>query len=209
MKCIQKYFPLLSDKQKQLFEKLEACYLDWNEKINVVSRKDIQNLHLHHILHSLSVAKFISFEKQSRIMDLGTGGGFPGIPLAILFPDVEFHLVDSIGKKVKVCREISKTLGLNNVHCFHSRAEAIEFDYDFIVTRAVAILPKLMLWSNNKLKKKHLNSRKNGLIALKGIDQASTEIEACSHVGSRELIPLKTYFEEAFFDTKCLVYLGN
>ena len=208
MNCIQRYFPSITDKQQQLFEKLEACYVDWNEKINVVSRKDIQNLHLHHVLHSLSIAKFISFEKQSRIMDLGTGGGFPGIPLAILFPEVEFHLVDSIGKKVKVCREVSKTLGLKNINCFHSRAEEIEFDYDFIVTRAVAVLPKLMHWSGNKLKKNHLNSRKNGLIALKGIDQASKELNACKHKGSTELIPLKTYFEEAFFETKSLVYLG-
>ena len=198
-----KYFPQLTKEQQTSFSKLSEVYTEWNDKINVISRKDIDNLYEHHVLHSLAIAKFINFRNGTKIMDLGTGGGFPGVPLAILFPECRFHLVDSIGKKLKVIEAAKEATGLKNIFTFHSRAEDMEYQYDFVVSRAVAPLKDLMRWSTTKYLPKHLNEKRNGLICLKGGD-LTAEKEGVKVV---ELRPLSEYFSEDFFQDKSLVYV--
>ncbi len=203
MELLLKYFPNLTPLQLEQFGALQKIYGEWNEKINVISRKDIENLYERHILHSLSIAKFIPFKNAAKIMDLGTGGGFPGVPLAILYPDVRFHLVDSIGKKLKVIEAVKEEIGLNNVFTFHARAEQMEYQYDFVVSRAVAPLAELLSWTKGKYSAKHQHPGvRNGLICLKGGD-----IEAeLSVVKAVRKVPLNSFFEEPFFTDKFLVY---
>jgi 16S rRNA (guanine527-N7)-methyltransferase len=201
---IKKYFPGLNELQLHQFEKLPALYKEWNEKINVISRKDIDNITLHHILHSLAIAKFILFQPGTEILDIGTGGGFPGIPLAIFFPECKFTLVDSIGKKIKVVDEISKNIGLKNVTAIQSRAEEVKFQFDFVVSRATAPLDDLVRWSKGKMKLKRQNDLKNGLICLKGGD---LDEEIRYFVKKVSISPLNDFFSEDFFKTKKLVYL--
>ena len=180
---IEKYFTQLSDDQKAAFDALEGLYTDWNAKINVISRKDIQNLYEHHVLHSLGIAKVISFKPDTEVMDLGTGGGFPGIPLAILFPEVKFHLVDSIGKKVRVAADIAQQLGLKNVTTAHCRAEDEKHQFDFVVSRAVMPLSGLIRICRKNIKRKQQNALPNGLICLKGgeLEQESYPFQECYH----------------------------
>ena len=203
MKLIRKYFPDLTEDQIEKFEKLEELYKDWNLKINVVSRKDIDELYLRHVLHSLGIAKIQEFQPGSKILDVGTGGGFPGIPLAILFPESEFHLVDSIGKKIKVVDEVSEGLGLENVTSFNQRVEEIKGNYDFIVSRAVAVMPSFVRWVKGKIAKESNHSRKNGILYLKGGDLS----EELKDYRTAKIFELSDYFEEDFFDTKKVVYL--
>jgi len=203
MNLLSKYFPELSDVQFNQFKQLQGLYKDWNSKINVISRKDIESLYLRHVLHSLSIAKLIKFNPASNILDIGTGGGFPGIPLAILFPDVNFHLVDSINKKLKVVNGVVDSLGLVNVKTTHSRAEFIKRDYDFIISRAVTTMPDFVSWTKNKIAKKSKNSFKNGIFYLKGGD-LTEELKSYKTV---KVYSLSSYFEEDFFKTKKIVYL--
>ncbi|WP_053971391.1 16S rRNA (guanine(527)-N(7))-methyltransferase RsmG [Mangrovimonas sp. ST2L15] len=203
MDLILKYFPDLTEDQINKFRKLEELYQDWNLKINVVSRKDIDELYLRHVLHSLAIAKFIQFKDGTRIMDVGTGGGFPGIPLAIMFPNCQFHLVDSIAKKLKVVNEVVEGLGLTNVKTTHTRVEEINETYDFIVSRAVAAMPTFVRWIKGKVAKKSLHEIKNGVIYLKGGDLAD-ELENFS---TAQIFELNQYFDEDFFETKKIVHL--
>jgi len=202
---IYNYFPKLTDIQKEQFAKLADLYTFWNSQINVISRKDIDSLYLHHVLHSLGVAKFVQeLAPGTHILDVGTGGGFPGIPMAILFPEVKFHLVDSIGKKIKVVREVAAGLGLNNVEADHIRAEQLDDKYDFVISRAVTRLGEFTPWIRNKFSKKDKNGIPNGILYLKGGD-LSEEIKESKL--KAELHPLSSYFTEDFFDTKYLVYV--
>ena len=203
MELILKYFPDLTDDQISKFQKLESLYQDWNLKINVVSRKDIDELYLRHVLHSLGIAKLISFKDGTKLMDVGTGGGFPGIPLAILFPECSFHLVDSIAKKLKVVAEVVEGLELTNVKITHSRVEEIDDKYDFIVSRAVAAMPTFVHWTKGKIAKTQQNDLKNGIIYLKGGDLA----EELQDYKTVSIYDLNDYFEEEFFDTKKIVHL--
>lgn len=203
MELIRKYFPDLSDDQISKFEKLEELYKDWNLKINVVSRKDIDEIYLRHVLHSLGIAKVQEFNPGSKILDVGTGGGFPGIPLAILFPETTFHLVDSIGKKIKVVEEVSEGLGLENVKTFNQRVEELSGNYDFIVSRAVAIMPTFVRWVKGKIAKDSQHDRRNGILYLKGGDLS----EELKDYRTAEIFELSNFFEEDFFDTKKVVYL--
>ncbi|WP_083646095.1 16S rRNA (guanine(527)-N(7))-methyltransferase RsmG [Christiangramia flava] len=203
MELIRKYFPNLTPDQLEKFGKLEDLYKDWNLKINVVSRKDIDELYIRHVLHSLGIARLQQFKDGSRIMDVGTGGGFPGIPLAILFPEVQFTLVDSIGKKIKVVNEVSEGLGLTNVRTFNQRVEEIQEQFDFIVSRAVAAMPTFVHWTKGKIAKENKHERRNGIIYLKGGD-LEEELQAYR---TAEVYELSDYFEESFFETKKLVYL--
>ena len=203
MELILKYFPNISDHQISQFKKLESLYKDWNLKINVVSRKDIDELYLRHVLHSLGIAKLIAFNDGSKILDVGTGGGFPGIPLAIMFPKCTFHLVDSIAKKLKVVNEVVEGLGLTNVKTVHDRVENINDNYDFIVSRAVAAMPTFVHWTKGKILKKNNNSLKNGIIYLKGGDLN----EELQDFKSATIYNLNDYFDEDFFETKKVVHL--
>jgi len=203
LELIRKYFPNLTPDQLEKFGKLEDLYKDWNLKINVVSRKDIDELYIRHVLHSLGIARLQQFKDGSRIMDVGTGGGFPGIPLAILFPEVQFTLVDSIGKKIKVVNEVSEGLGLTNVRTFNQRVEEIQEQFDFIVSRAVAAMPTFVHWTKGKIAKENKHDRRNGIIYLKGGD-LEEELQAYR---TAEVYELSDYFEESFFETKKLVYL--
>lgn len=203
MDLIKKYFPDLTEDQILKFEKLEELYKDWNLKINVVSRKDIDELYLRHVIHSLGIAKIQSFKPGSKILDVGTGGGFPGIPLAIMFPESEFHLVDSIGKKIKVVDEVSEGLELKNVKSFNQRVEELDGNYDFIVSRAVAIMPTFVRWVKGKIAKESKHDRKNGILYLKGGDLTEELID----YRTAQIFELSDYFEEDFFDTKKVVYL--
>lgn len=203
MELVQKYFPDLSEQQKTQFAQLQELYQDWNLKINVVSRKDIDELYLRHVLHSLGIAKVQSFLPNSKVLDVGTGGGFPGIPLAILFPDTRFHLVDSIGKKIKVVEEVSAGLGLQNVQVTHARVETLTDQYDFIVSRAVAQMETFVRWIKNRIAKKSEHEFKNGILYLKGGD-LTQELQNFSNA---TIYPLKSYFEEEFFSTKSVVHL--
>lgn len=199
-----KYFPDLTETQKQQFAALYDLYTDWNSKINVISRKDITNLYEHHVLHSLGIAKIIHFRPETEIMDLGTGGGFPGIPLAILFPDTHFHLVDSIGKKVKVATEIAQAVGLKNVTTRHCRAEEEKQQFDFVVSRAVMPLTDLLKIIRKNIRKEQHNALPNGLICLKG-GELDREVMPVKH--QTLIYDLKDYFEEEFFETKKVVYV--
>lgn len=201
---IYKYFDNLSEEQHEQIEKLEALYSFWNNQINVISRKDIDLLYERHVLHSLAIAKLLSFRPSTKVLDVGTGGGFPGIPLAILFPKVEFHLVDSIGKKIKVVNEVSMELGLQNVKGMHLRAEQLTDKYDFVVTRAVTRLAAFYPWVSNKFKKQSGNSFPNGMLFLKGGD-LNEEISEANLPA--ELYPLSDFFEEDFFQTKFIMYV--
>ncbi|MDX1762621.1 MAG: 16S rRNA (guanine(527)-N(7))-methyltransferase RsmG [Christiangramia sp.] len=203
MDLIKKYFPDLTDDQISKFEKLEELYKDWNLKINVVSRKDIDELYLRHVLHSLGIAKVQKFKPGSKILDVGTGGGFPGIPLAILFPESTFHLVDSIGKKIKVVDEVSEGLGLENITSFNQRVEELDGKYDFIVSRAVAVMPSFVRWVKGKIEKESQHEKKNGILYLKGGDLT----EELKDYRTAEIFELSDYFEEDFFETKKVVYL--
>ncbi|WP_116217433.1 MULTISPECIES: 16S rRNA (guanine(527)-N(7))-methyltransferase RsmG [unclassified Allomuricauda] len=203
IELIFKYFTTLTDAQKEHFLDLEALYQDWNKKINVVSRKDIDELYLRHVLHSLGIAKIQSFNEGSRILDVGTGGGFPGIPLAILFPEVQFTLVDAIGKKVKVVQEVVEGLGLDNVTAHHTRVEDLDGQFDFIVSRAVAAMPTFVHWTKGKIKKDSAHARKNGILYLKGGDLE----EELKDYKTVQIFDLSEYFEEDFFETKKVVYL--
>ncbi|PCJ01568.1 MAG: 16S rRNA (guanine(527)-N(7))-methyltransferase RsmG [Flavobacteriales bacterium] len=203
MKTIINYFPNLSEIQIEQFTKLEPLYKDWNSQINVISRKDIDELYIKHVLHSLGIAKVIDFKDNTKILDVGTGGGFPGIPLAILFPKVQFVLVDSIGKKIKVVNEVVNRLELENVKAYHKRAEEVEGQFDFVVTRAVARIKKFIPWVKGKLHPESFNELKNGLLFLKGGDLSEEIEESKKQV---HLYPLSDYFKEEFFETKMVVY---
>ena len=203
MKLILKYFPNLTEDQIQKFEQLESLYQDWNLKINVVSRKDIDELYMRHVLHSLGIAKVISFTDGSKLLDVGTGGGFPGIPLAILFPECSFHLVDSIAKKLKVVDEVVTGLELTNVKTTHSRVEDIDGKYDFIISRAVAAMPTFVHWVKGKIAKEQNHDLKNGILYLKGGD-LSEELQGYK---TKTIYNLSDYFEEDFYETKKVVHL--
>ena len=205
MEQILKYFPGLSDKQKEQFEALGNLYRDWNEKVNLISRKDIDKLYTHHILHSLAIAKVISFKSGTRIMDVGTGGGFPGIPLAILFPACSFYLVDSIEKKIKVVNEISTTLKLNNVTAVRIRAEQVKYKFDFVVSRAVAAMPKFAALVKNKIERKDKNALPNGILALKG---GALDEELQSFKRTASLYDISDFFDEEYFKTKKVVHIA-
>ena len=201
---ILKYFPEITNEQKQQFEKLEQLYTEWNEKINVISRKDMDGLYEKHILHSLGIAKVMPFADGTKVLDIGTGGGFPGIPLAILFPEVSFTLIDSIGKKIKVVEAVSEGLGLKNVTAVHGRAEKLKEKFHFVVSRAVTQMPEFLRWLKGKFEKEQFNEKYNGVLYLKGGDLAE------ELAGLRcEIFQLKNYFEEEFFDTKKVVYLSK
>jgi 16S rRNA (guanine527-N7)-methyltransferase len=208
MEEILKYFPNLTDTQKYQFEALKGLYEEWNAQINVISRKDIENLYTNHVLHSLAISKMIKFKTGSKICDLGTGGGFPGVPLAIMFPDTEFLLVDSIGKKLLVIDAVAEAIGLNNVKTHHGRVEEIKGKtFDFIITRAVATLDKLIPWCSNKIAKTHKNAIPNGLIALKGSINIKEEIRNAGRGIYSEITPISDYFADPFFVEKCIVYV--
>ena len=204
MEIILKYFPDLTEEQRKQFAALYDLYADWNSKINVISRKDIENLYEHHVLHSLGIAKIIQFRPGTSIMDLGTGGGFPGIPLAILFPEVKFHLVDSIGKKVRVATEVANAIGLKNVTFRHARAEEEKRTFDFVVSRAVMPLGDLVKISRKNIRKEQQNALPNGLICLKG-GELEHEIQAFRKQAI--VVELGDHFKEEFFSTKKVVYV--
>lgn len=203
MDLILKYFPHLTEDQIAKFIKLDELYQDWNLKINVVSRKDIDELYLRHVLHSLGIAKVIDFKDGSKILDVGTGGGFPGIPLAILYPECSFHLVDSIAKKLKVVDEVVAGLGLTNVKTTHSRVEEINGTFDFIVSRAVAIMPTFTHWVKGKISKDQNNELKNGILYLKGGDLS----EELKDYKTATIYNLSDYYSEDFYETKKVVHL--
>ena len=203
MQIIHKYFPELTEKQIEQFTDLQHLYQHWNTQINVISRKNIDTLYTNHILHSLAIAKLIQFEKGTKILDIGTGGGFPGIPLAILFPEVDFLLVDSIGKKIKVVNEVSNAIGLTNVSVLHERAENIKDTFDFVVSRAVTNMTDFKKWVKGKFNNTHNNTLNNGILYLKGGD-LSEELSGISH-SKYEIADL---FEEEFFETKKVIYIS-
>ena len=204
MEQLLRYFPQLTEQQQQQFAALDALYRDWNAKINVISRKDIDNLYPHHVLHSLGIAKVISFRPGTHVMDIGTGGGFPGIPLAILFPEVQFHLLDSIGKKIKVAQAVADALQLSNVRTSHKNVIEEREKYDFVVSRAVMQMGDLVRLVRKNVHHEQRNSLPNGLICLKGgdIQQEMRPFKHCCDVW-----PLHTYFEEEFFETKKVAYV--
>ena len=206
MESIVKYFPDLSEKQIKQFSELKGLYQHWNEQINVISRKDIDNFYERHVLHSLAIAKVISFEPGTTLLDVGTGGGFPGIPLAILFPECKFHLVDSIGKKIKVVNEVSITLGLTNLSSEHQRAEEIKGSFDFVISRAVTRLNRFIPWVNTKFKSKNNNTIRNGILYLKGGD-LHEELNEAKLKYKPTLYKIPDFFEGEFFETKQVVYV--
>lgn len=200
---ILKYFPNLTDLQIEQFQKLDLLYHDWNEKINVISRKDIDSLYTKHILHSLGIAKIMKFEPGATVLDVGTGGGFPGIPLAILFPETRFYLIDVIAKKIKVVQGVVDALELKNVKAEQKRAELVKGDFDFIVSRAVTNMPDFVSWVKDKIKKQHKHILKNGILYLKGGDLT----EELKDFPNATLYDLATIFEDEFFETKKVVHL--
>ena len=204
IEIIHKYFPDLTKIQVSQFEQLHALYQDWNAKINVVSRKDIDQLYERHVLHSLAIAQFTSFIPGSQILDVGTGGGFPGIPLAIMFPECQFHLVDSIGKKITVVKEVSKAIGLKNLTAEHQRMEKVQGKYDFVVSRAVAQTKQLFIWVHQKIRKEQRNDLDNGMILLKGGDLSKEMKEFGRRYMEKNL---SDFFTEEFFETKKIVYV--
>ena len=201
---IQTYFPSLSALQKEQFEALYSLYVDWNAKINVISRKDIDNLYEHHVLHSLAIAKAISFRPETRILDFGTGGGFPGIPLAILFPDCEFKLIDGTGKKIHVAQQVSQAIGLKNCHPEHLRGEEEKGLYDFVVSRAVMALPDLVKIVRKNISHVQKNSLPNGILCLKGGD-LQTETKPFSKIV--DITDISSFFHEEWFKQKYIIYL--
>lgn len=204
MDIILKYFPDITDEQKRQFAALYDLYVDWNAKINVISRKDIENLYTHHVLHSLAIAKLIQFTDGTTIMDVGTGGGFPGVPLAILFPKCQFLLVDSIGKKIRVATEVSNAIGLKNIQFRHCRAEEEKGKFDFVVSRAVMPLPELVKIAKKNVSKEQHNALPNGIICLKG---GNLEGEMQPFKKTAEADDLSMFFEEEYFKTKKIVYV--
>lgn len=204
MTLLTSYFPNLNSEQIRQFEALEGLYQTWNAQINVISRKDTDHFYERHVLHSLAIAKIVQFLPGSSVLDIGTGGGFPGIPLAILFPEVQFHLVDSIGKKIKVVQEVAANLGLQNVQASHTRAETIKDRYDFIVSRAVTQMPVFLTWVKGKSAKKNLHNFKNGVLYLKGGD-LSEELAGLRYPVKE--FPIADFFKEEFFETKKVVYV--
>ena len=205
MEIVLKYFPEITDHQKEQFSALQGLYSEWNEKINVISRKDIEQLYERHVVHSLAIYKFLPFQPGSKILDIGTGGGFPGIPLAIMMPEVQFHLTDSIGKKIKVVQEVADALQLKNVKAEHVRSEQVKSKYDFVVSRAVAELKMLLAWSNGKVLQDSKNALPNGLICLKGGD-LKDELKEVRR--EKEVYSLTDFYTEEFFETKKLVYVA-
>ena len=204
MDLINKYFPELSDLQKEQFTQLKALYEDWNAQINVISRKDTEHFYERHVLHSLAIAKVCEFYPAAQVLDIGTGGGFPGIPLAILFPQTDFTLVDSIGKKIKVVNEVTTSLGLKNVKAEHERAEQLKVSFDFIVSRAVTQMPRFMTWTRGKIRKGvSAGSKASGILYLKGGD-LKEELASFQHAKTYDL---SRFFSEEFFETKKVVYL--
>ncbi len=204
VEIIYKYFPSLSATQKKQLEQLYPLYSEWNSKINVISRKDVDQLYLRHVLHSLAIAKFIDFKAGTKILDIGSGGGFPGIPLAILFPTCTFHLVDSIGKKIKVVQEVANSIGLENLTAEHQRAEKVKGQFGFIVSRAVARTKILFQWTHQKIHQKNSNEFENGFLLLKGGDLSEEMKEFGRPYKEYELSKV---FEENFFETKKLIYI--
>jgi len=203
MQLIQKYFKNLTEEQTRQFTELEKLYLEWNQKINVISRKDVGHLYERHVLHALSIAKVIEFLPQSKILDVGTGGGFPGIPLAILFPEARFHLIDAIGKKITVVQAVADALQLKNVKAEHIRADQVKGQYDFIVSRAVTNMPDFVKWVKGKTLKTNNHTLENGILYLKGGD-LSEELKTYQRAACYNI---SDFFEEAFFETKKVVYL--
>lgn len=201
---ILKYFPHLSENQKQQFDKLQELYAEWNAKINVISRKDMDSLYEKHVLHSLGIARVMNFSPITKVLDIGTGGGFPGIPLAIMFPETHFTLVDSIGKKITVVKEVAAALELQNVTAIHARAEDISGKFHFVVSRAVTQMPVFLRWLKGKFEKEQFNPKHNGVLYLKGGD-LSEELSGLKC----EIFDLKNYFEGEFFKTKKVVYLSK
>ena len=205
MEQILKYFQGLSEVQQRQLSMLYALYHDWNEKINVISRKDIDNLYEHHVLHSLSIGKAIHFRSGTSVLDFGTGGGFPGIPLAILFPETRFRLIDGTGKKIRVATEVANAIGLKNVEAVHLRGEEEKGKYDFVVSRAVMPLPDLMKIVKKNISKDQKNAMMNGVICLKG---GNVESEIQPFRRTAEVIPISTFFDEEWFKEKYLIYVG-
>lgn len=204
VELIEKHFPNLTEEQKNQFAKLEELYKEWNEKINVISRKDMDSLYEKHILHSLGIAKVMEFAPKTKVLDIGTGGGFPGIPLAILFPEVQFTLIDSIGKKITVVKEVSAGIGLKNVTAIHGRAESLKEKFHFVVSRAVTQMPVFLRWLKGKFEKEQFNPKHNGVLYLKGGDLAE-ELAGLKC----EIFSLQDFFETEFFETKKVVYLSK
>lgn len=204
MQIISKYFPDLSQQQQQQIDALDGLYRDWNSKINVISRKDIDNLYEHHVLHSLAIAKLIHFRPGTRILDFGTGGGFPGIPLAILFPDCQFRLIDGTGKKINVVNEVAKAIGLTNVEALHLRGEEEKGQYDFVVSRAVMPLADMVKIVRKNVSKQQHNALPNGIITLKG---GNLDAEIKSFRKIIDITPVNNYFDEDYFKDKSIIYL--
>lgn len=204
MEEILRYFPDLTERQKRQMEQLLPLYRDWNAKINVVSRRDIDNLYVHHVLHSLAIARMVSFAPGTRVLDFGTGGGFPGIPLAILFPDVSFRLIDGTGKKIRVATEVASTIGLNNVEAVHRRGEEEHGRFDFVVSRAVMPLPDLMRIVRKNISKEQRNSLPNGVVCLKGGDVGD---EVKDYRSTVRMMPVNTWFQEEWFNEKYVIYV--
>ena len=204
MDIILKYFPDILEKQIKQFSQLQELYNEWNSQINVISRKDMENLYLNHVLHSLAIAKVISFTDGTKVLDVGTGGGFPGIPLAILFPNVDFLLVDSIGKKIKVVNEIANSIGLENLRAEHKRVEQVSGQFDFVVSRAVNRMKVFQQWVRKRISTKQKNTLFNGILYLKGGD-LKEELQGIKNI---DLYSISKFFEEEFFETKKVVYIG-
>ena len=204
MDIILKYFPDILEKQIRQFSQLQELYNEWNSQINVISRKDMENLYLKHVLHSLAIAKVVSFADGTKVLDVGTGGGFPGVPLAILFPNVDFLLVDSIGKKIKVVNEVANSIGLKNLRAEHKRAEQVNGQFDFVVSRAVTKMKVFHQWVRKRISTKQKNTFFNGILYLKGGD-LTEELKGIKNV---ELYNIPDFFEEEFFETKKLVYIS-